>query len=242
MNAATLNLPYTPQLDSGAIRSFVFAVIVHSLLFGFLYFGVRWQSQPPDAIEAELWTAVPSAPAPVAKPEAPRVEAKPEPEVREEPKPAPKPDIVEKIEKNPAVKKPEPKPRVEDDPIKRDLMKEQFTKELQRDAVAQAAAKESASAAGRENQNWQRAINAHIKRNFVFTDSSVSPNLEARFEITLAQSLAILSVRLMKQSGNPAFDAAALRAIEASSPLPAPFSDKVTIPRTIEVPMRPEKK
>ena len=244
MNAASLNLPYTPQLDSGAIRSFVFAVIVHSLLFGFLYFGVRWQSQPPDAIEAELWTTVPSATAPVATPEAPRIEAKPEPkpEVREEPKPAPKPDIVEKIEKKPEIKKPEPKPRVEDDPIKRDLMKEQIAKELQRDAVAQAAAKESASAAGRENQNWQRAINAHIKRNFVFADSSVSSSLEARFEITLAQSLTILNVRLIKPSGNPAFDAAALRAIDASSPLPAPFSDKVTIPRTIEVPMRPEKK
>ena len=233
MSAAALNPPYTPQLDSGAIRSFVFAVIVHCLLFGFLYFGVGWQSLPPDAIEAELWTALPSVSVP-----APQVEAPPPPKPEVTEAPVPKPDIAIKDEK----KKPEPKPKVQDDTIKGDLMKEQIAKELQKDAVAQAAAKETVSASNRENQNWQRAINAHIKRNFVFADASVNPNLEARFEITLAQSLAILSVRLIKPSGNLAFDAAAQRAIDASSPLPAPPSGAVAIPRTIEVPMRPEKK
>ena len=244
MSTAALNLPYTPQLDSGAIRSFVFAVMVHGALFGFLYFGVRWQSETPLPIEAELWTAVPSAPAPVPKADTPRVEVKPEPkpEVVEPPKPAAKPDIAEKIEKKPEPKKVEPKPRVEVDPIKRDLIKEQINKELQRDNIAQAAAKDAAAGAGRENQNWLRAINAHIKRNFVFADTSVSPGIEARFEVTLAKSLAILNVRLIKPSGNSGFDAAALRAIEASSPLPAPMSSAVDIPRTIEVPMRPEKK
>ena len=46
MSTAAFNLPYTPQLDSGAIRSFVFAVMVHGALFGFLYLGVRWQCGP----------------------------------------------------------------------------------------------------------------------------------------------------------------------------------------------------
>ena len=238
MSAAALNLPYTPQLDSGAIRSFAFAVIVHCLLFGFLYFGVRWQSLPPDAIEAELWTALPSVSVPAPKVETPRVEAPPPPKPEVTEAPVPKPDIAVKDEK----KKPDVKPKVQNDTITRDLMKEQIAKELQKDAVAQAAAKETASTSNRENQNWLRAINAHIKRNFVFADASVNPNLEARFEITLAQSLAILSVRLIKPSGNPAFDAAAQRAIDASSPLPAPPSSAVAIPRTIEVPMRPEKK
>ena len=242
MSTAALNLPYTPQLDSGAIRSVVFAVMVHGALFGFLYFGVRWQSETPTPIEAELWTALPSAPAPVPRAEAPRAEVKPEPKPEVKEVPVVKPDIAVKDEKKEEKKKPEPKPKIQDDQVARDLMKEQITKELQKDAIAQAAAKETASASGRENQSWQRAINAHIKRNFVFADTSVNPAIEARFEITLAQSLAILNVRLIKPSGNPAFDAAALRAIDVSSPLPAPMSAAVTIPRTIEVPMRPEKK
>lgn len=235
MSAAALNPPYTPQLHSGAIRSFVLAVIVHCLLFGFLYFGVGWQSLPPDAIEAELWTALPSVSVP-----APQVEAPPPPKPEVTEAPVPKPDIAIKDEK----KKPEPK-KVE--PQKPDVLKDAFAREemqkkAAQESIAQAAAKDLASTAGKENQNWQRAINAHIKRNFVFADASVNPNLEARFEITLAQSLAILNVRLIKPSGNLAFDAAAQRAIDASSPLPAPPSGAVAIPRTIEVPMRPEKK
>ena len=224
MSTAALNLPYTPQLDSGAIRSFVFAVMVHGALFGFLYFGVRWQSETPTPIEAELWTALPSAPAPVPKAEAPRAEVKPEPKPEVKEVPVVKPDIAVKDEKKDAKKNPEPKPKVQYDPITRDLMKEQFAKELQRDAVAQAANKETASASSRENQNWQRAINAHIKRNFVFADTSVNPNLEARFEIRLAQSLRILDIRLIKPSGNPAFDAAAQSALQSTvgSSIPPP--------------------
>ncbi len=243
MSTATLNLPYTPQLDSGAIRSFIFAALVHGALFGFLYFGVRWQSETPRPIEAELWNPLPSSPAPAPKAQTPPVEVKPEPKPDvEPPKLVPKPDIAIKDEKKEEKKKPEPKPKVQNDPIARDLMKEQFNKEMQRDAVARAAEKETASASGRENQNWLRAINAHIKRNFVFADTSVNPNLEARFEVRLAQSLRILDIRLLKPSGNPAFDAAAQRAIDASSPLPAPMSASVAIPSTIEIPMRPEKK
>ena len=246
MSTAALNLPYTPHIDSGAIRSFVFAVIVHCALFSLLYFGVRWQSETPSPIEAELWTAVPSTPAPAPKIEAPRVEAKPEPkpEVVEPPKPVPKPDIEIKSEKKPEPKKAEPKKEEPKafDPIRDALLKEEMQRKASQETVAQAAAKDVAAAAGRENQNWLRAINAHIKRSFVFADISVNPNIEARFEITLSQSLAILNVRLIKPSGNAAFDAAAQRAIDASSPLPAPMSAAVAIPRTIEVPMRPEKK
>ena len=99
MSTAALNLPYTPQLDSGAIRSFVFAVMVHGALFGFLYFGVRWQSETPLPIEAELWTAVPSAPAPVPRAEAPRAEVKPEPKPEVKEVPVVKPDIAVKDEK-----------------------------------------------------------------------------------------------------------------------------------------------
>lgn len=243
MSAAALNLPYAPGADNaGAVRSFALAALVHCALFGFLYFGIRWQSAPPEIYSAELW--VPAQTIPVQAP-APKVEAPVEPpkavQPPEPPAPVVKPDIAEKIEK----KKPEvkPPPKVEKIPSAAEEMARQAAAEEMRNK-AQSEISKSASAANNsatQSQNWLRAVNSHIERRFVFDGSSVSPNLEVRFEITLAQSLNILSVRLLKSSGNARFDAAAQRAIENSSPLPPPGSDKVEIPRTIEIPMRPKK-
>ncbi len=243
MSTATLNLPYAPGAgNAGALRAFVLAAVVHCVLFGFLYFGIRWQSAPPEIYSAELWT--PPQTIPVQAP-APKVEAPVEPpkavQPPEPPAPVVKPDIAEKIEK----KKPEvkPPPKVEKAPSAAAEMARQAAAEEMR-SKAQSEISKSASAANSsatQNQNWLRAVNSHIERRFVFDGSSVSPNLEVRFEITLAQSLNILSVRLLKSSGNAGFDAAAQRAIENSSPLPPPASDKVDIPRTIEIPMRPKK-
>ena len=247
MSAATLHLPYSPGSDNaGALRSFVLAAMVHCLLIGFLYFGIRWQSAPPDIYSAELWTPPQAVPvqAPAPKVEAP-VEAPVEPPKAlpppEPPAPAVKPDIAEKLEK----KKPDvkPPPKVEKAPSAAEEMVRQAAAEELRNK-AQSEMSKSASATNNnlaQNQNWLRAVNSHIERRFVFDGSSVSPNLEVRFEITLAQSLNILSVRLLKSSGNASFDAAAQRAVENSSPLPPPGSDKVEIPRTIEIPMRPKK-
>lgn len=243
MSAATLNLPYTPgSNNAGALRSFVLAVMVHCLLIGFLYFGIRWQSAPPEVYSAELWMPPQAVPVPAPAPkveapvETPRTVPPPEP-----PAPAIKPDIAEKIEK----KRPEakPPPKVEKAPSAAEEMVRQAAAEELRNK-AQSEISKSTSAANSSltlNQNWLRAVNSHIERRFVFDGSSVSPNLEVRFEITLAQSLNILSVRLLKSSGNASFDAAAQRAIENSSPLPPPGNDKVEIPRTIEIPMRPKK-
>ncbi len=243
MSTATLNLPYAPGADNpGALRAFVLAAVVHCVLVGFLYFGIRWQSAPPEIYSAELWT--PPQTIEVQAP-APKVEAPVEPpktvQPPEPPAPVVKPDIAEKIEK----KKPEvkPPPKVEKAPSAAEEMARQAAAEEMR-SKAQSEISKSASAANTsatQNQNWLRAVNSHIERRFVFDGSSVSPNLEVRFEITLAQSLNILSVRLLKSSGNAGFDAAAQRAIENSSPLPPPASDKVDIPRTIEIPMRPKK-
>lgn len=244
MNAAALNMPFAPGADrAGSLRSFVLATLVHCMLFAFLYFGIRWQSQPPDIIAAELWTPVPSIPAPVPKPEAARVEVKPEPkpEIKDEPKPAPKPDIAEKIEKKKPEPKPvakeAPKPRVEDDPIKRDLMKEQITRDLQRESVAQAAARDAAAQADRTRQGWIAQIAAKVRLR-VILPQNLAGNPEAVFEVILLPDMAVREVRLIKSSGNAAYDEAAERAINASSPLPPP-PPGVTPERTMRFPFRP---
>ena len=56
---ATVSLaPFLPprQARAATAWSIALALAMHGLLFAFLYFGVRWQSRPPAAIEAELWS------------------------------------------------------------------------------------------------------------------------------------------------------------------------------------------
>lgn len=242
MSAATLNMPFAPGAGhSRPVRSFLLAAAVHCGLFALLYFGIRWQSQPPEIIAAELWTPVQTIPAPAPKPEAPRVEVKPEPEVKDEPKPVPKPDIAEKIEK----KKPEPKPvvketpkRAEINPIQDALRKEQLARELQRESVAQAATRDAAALADRTRQGWIAQIAAKV-RSRVTLPQNLAGNPEAVFEVSLLPNMEVLSVKLIKSSGNSAYDEAAERAINASSPLPPP-PPGVTPERTMRFPFRPK--
>ena len=74
------------------------SLLAHGLLLVLLFIGVSWQTLPPRPVEAELWNALPAAPAPrppVAIP------APPPPQVESTPKPAEiKPDIaLERAEK-----------------------------------------------------------------------------------------------------------------------------------------------
>jgi len=98
--------PVLPPQSRSELRSFALALGVHVLLFSLLFIGVRWQTQRPVAVQAELWAPAPSAappapPPPAPPPPAPVVEPAPPPPV-EAAKPAPppeappasKPDIV----------------------------------------------------------------------------------------------------------------------------------------------------
>jgi colicin import membrane protein len=146
MNADT-DMPFERREEPGKRKALILAVLVHALLAGFLFFGIRWQTKH-EAVEVELWSDVPQgaykppAPAPEPKPE-PRPEPKPEPrpepkpEVKPEPKPLPKPDIAVKEEKKkPEPKKEEQKPEPKPEPKKeekkldpRDIFKEQIERE-----------------------------------------------------------------------------------------------------------------
>jgi colicin import membrane protein len=91
-----------------------FSLLMHGVLLFFLYYGVHWQSHPPEAVSAELVSSLP--PPPVAEP-TPPVEQAPEPvkpvtppvEAKPEPMPV-KPDIaLKEPEKKKPLKKEEPK-------------------------------------------------------------------------------------------------------------------------------------
>jgi len=113
MSIATMpmHLEHLEREEPGAHRSAILAILVHAVLFGVLFFGVRWQSRPPETVSVELW-APPPAPA------VERMEVKPEPVVAPAPPPRPEP-VVEERKPDIVVKaKPEPKPKPKPEPVK----------------------------------------------------------------------------------------------------------------------------
>lgn len=111
MSLATVPMRFERE-EPGTNMSALLAVLVHLLLFGVLFIGVRWQSRPPEPVSVELW--VPPPPPPPVE----RVEAKPAPVV--EPPPPPKPEPKAEIPKpDIAIKaKPEPKAKPKPEPVK----------------------------------------------------------------------------------------------------------------------------
>ena len=101
--------------DPAQWASVALALLVHLALAAFLFFGVRWQSEPPAAVQVSLVSQPAITPAPPPKPAAPKPAPAPEPkpapklEPKPEPKPAPPPPPKAPDIKVPE-KKPEPKP------------------------------------------------------------------------------------------------------------------------------------
>jgi len=124
--------PFEERYEPGAGRAVVYALVVHLVLLGILFIGVRWHSHRPAPVTVELYRAPPApAPEPAAKLEpikpeppeppkpVPKIEAPPpKPAPKLEPKPEPrieKPDIAQQAAPKPVPKpkpvtKPEPKP------------------------------------------------------------------------------------------------------------------------------------
>ena len=202
-----------------------------------------WSSTAPPKAEPP-----PPAPRPEPKVEA-KPEPKPKPEPRPVPKPevkpTPKPDIAlrEKMEKERKVKeeldkrkeaelkkkedeakklKVEAKKK-EDAVEKERLAKESELKRLVQEKTDLAAklAKEQAAAQGSLHAKYIALIQNHVKRQIV-----EPPNLQGNplveFDVVLIPGGEVLTVKLRRTSGVPAYDAAVERAILKASPLPLP--------------------
>jgi len=202
----TTALYYEPyKLPAG-----ILAFAVHGAFFALLYFGFSWQAQPPATMSVELWQSLPDAPAPA--PAKSRVE-----EVVQPPQPDPvvKPDIVLPDKKKVEVKPPAQKP-VEN--------KKAVAKPAAQGSVISAedaqAAREQAARAGVVDE-YTAKIQNKIRRNIVMPPD-VSSDARAEFSVTVLPGGTVLPPRLLKSSGNAAYDSAVERAILKSEPLPLP--------------------
>ncbi|HSM97471.1 MAG TPA: TonB C-terminal domain-containing protein [Gallionella sp.] len=215
----------------------ILAVVVHSVFFALLYFGFNWNRQTfsPPTMSVELWPSLPEEAA--APPASPRVE-----EVVQPPPPQQKvaePDIVmpdkrkvpvKPVEARPEIKKPvarpveavKPRPDtakpIEPDPEARRLADEQAAR-TKAEGIRQ---EELAAATGRVVDEYKAKIKAKIRNNIVWRQQDVPDDMRAEFLVTLLPGGAVLPPKLIKSSGNAAYDNAVERAIRKSDPLPLP--------------------
>jgi len=245
MNTAN-TLPFVAQDEPGKLVSAVLAIGVHLLLFAFLFYGIRWQNQKPEAIEVELVQATPV----VAEPPMPQEQPVAPPETVVEPEPAPpppKPEIVLKEKPKPVVKeKPKPAPQeAPRTPLSFLKQLEQEFKQVTARKEAAAADKElsqikaaqAASARNKAIADYIGKIRGKIKGNIVLPPE-IKGNPEAVFEVVQLPGGEILSAKLKKSSGHAGYDNAVERAILKSSPLPRPDSGEL-FHRELELKFRP---
>ena len=229
--------------------SLALTVSIHVVLAVFLFYGVRWQSKPIEAVRVELIRALPAPEAAVPPPSTPEPQPAPEPEPAPPPKlieppkakpvppppaPAPaKPDIVQKEKPK---KKPEPPPKAEP-PARPNRMAERLAADDKRlsnlkrnEAIDRElnAARNAQLSAERNKavDEWIEKIRGKV-RGKINLPPNIRDNPEAVFEITLLISGEVRSVKLRQSSGSPALDAAIERAISNSSPFPKPSSPEV---------------
>jgi colicin import membrane protein len=231
----------------GYARSFALAFAVHAILVAVMFLGVRLQSHVPETISVELWEPPPPPPRAVELP-------KPEPKI-EPPKPEPKiekPDIVEKAAPKPKPKpepkaEPKPKPEPKAKPVpQRDLelerrMREELAREqaaAQERQIKDLLARDQASARARALNQYVSRIQAKVKSNWILPPD-LQGNPEAVFLVSQLPTGDVLTVRIVKSSGNPAYDTAVERAILKSSPLPLPTA-KEDFSRELKLTFRPK--
>lgn len=201
----------------------VLALAVHLALFGLLYFGVRWQAQPPETFMVDMWDSLPEAevtPEPVPVQPAP-VEPAPPPKVAEPVTPPAQADIELRDKKKKEARE-KAAARAKQEKERRELDKYAAGQRAQRLQEEQARIRAEVDAAtATQVVRYRDQIRNKIRRNIVMPPD-VPESATAEYRVTLLPDGSVLEVRLLKSSGNAAYDTAAERAIYKAQPLPLP--------------------
>ena len=261
----------------GKLRAIILALFVHALFFGFIIFGVTWQSSPTPPVEAELWDKLPPVAAkPPPRPQPPPPEPpKPEPPKPEPPKPEPKaeppkpdvkpeppkpdPEIALKAEREKrerekkkaeeAKKKAEEVRKKEDDARKkREELEAAKKREQEEDAKKkreqekrrreeEIAKREAEKARAAQLEARQKEFNEYVSRirakikSRANVPDSVTGKPTVQVQIRILPGGEVLDIRVIKPSGNRAYDSAIERAIRSASPLPVPDVNSELFPQ-----------
>ncbi len=218
-------------------RLFAISFAAHlALVAAFLISPQSRISVPRGVVSVELVYAPaparPAAPAPVAKPAPRKPPAPPKPKKVVLPAEPTTPKIEPKVAKPAVVEKPplvEPAPDVEYEDVLAQLRAESGE-----DAPPTEIAKLAPTAIGLpgspngvaispEVAAWLKRAKIHVRKYWVVTPGFRTQALEAHVEVDLDASGGVRGTpRLSLRSGNPWYDEGVIRAIQKSSPLPAP--------------------
>jgi colicin import membrane protein len=194
--------------------------------------------------------------APPPPPPPPKVEPQPEPPkpdadivVKEEKKPPPKVEPPKVEEKKPPPKKAEPKK----DMIAELLRKQEVKERAQREAIRQAEADRIAQQMTQDraltgtpqpgtgtarDSDYRARLVALIKSRIVYAVPEGTPtSVYADVQVELLPTGEVASIRFLKQSELPEYDAAVERAIRRTDPFPR--KPDGTVDRTITIRFRP---
>ncbi len=120
---------------------------------------------------------------------------------------------------------------------------QQAREQMERELENALAAEEAATAAQTEVEHYYALIEEKVNRNWRIP-IGYQPGLTSTLEVRLIPSGEVVSVRLLKKSGNPAFDQSVENAILKSSPFPLPPAEKGMFDqfREFEFTFNPDKK
>lgn len=226
MNSSVYAKPVMPRI---VVRPALATVCIHALLLYLVTANWSFDDRKvvrvkpaPKVINARLVDATELAPKPKPKPKPPPVVKKPQPKV--EPKPAPKPKPVEKPKPKPAPKvaeKPQPKPEPKPEPKPAPAPVSPIT----RDELARIAAEELGTAAqpdaavGEMSASFVALIQQTVI-NYWSRPPSARNGMEAELAIQLIPTGEVVSVTVIRSSGNAAFDRSAVNAVKKAGEFP----------------------
>ena len=224
----------------------ILAVLVNALFFAFIIFGVSWRVVPQPPMVVDIWESLPEmdiAPLPVEPPLTAPPKEIPEPaKVPTPTRPVPvktvEPTLPSKAEIELAEKKKEKEKQKEDE--KEAQRQKQAEQEAMKALKLQEAAQEAAKA-----RKLQEAEQARAQSEKIATSNSIVNDYKARiltrikqkikwpgeeritavYEVTLLPDGSVLEIKLVKPSGNPAYDRQTELAIKLAEPLPLPRAD-----------------
>ena len=210
MSAIVYHEPY--KLPAG-----ILALAVHGAFFSLLYFGFTWQAQPAGTMSVELWQSLPDTDV------APPVKRRVEEVVQPPPEKIIKPDVIQPPQPEETVKPdialPDKK-KVEVKPAEQKRTEQKPDTSIADQQAARERA-ERATAGDRVVGEYKGKIAAKIRSNIVMPPD-VADDARAEFLVTVLPGGSVLPPRLLKSSGNAAYDDAVERAILKSQPLPLP--------------------
>lgn len=215
------------------------AIALHLLVVGAVTF--TWSSEPvlktvrplPPHVQAVIMEKPAPKPAPraVVKPaEKPKPTAKPKPAPRPVPKPVAKPEPkpvakpAPKPEPKPAPK-PEPKPEPEPSFTAPELDELMASEDRELESSAQQQREQAAREAS-ETESYISAITAALSQRWIIPATArQKDSLSAHVRIRLLPGGEVLDVKLVKSSGDRAFDDSAVNAVKSAGRLPVPSGD-----------------